>query len=132
MISLDKESLVAVSIAFENSSIIDLQSEAMSKYFLLGKYIVADNSRNQAESAKIKKICDKKNVLYIKLPQNPVRHANRNHSMALQWVYENVIKPIGLKKFGFLDHDLIPIEFIKRLKKINKNSNLVEIIGATS
>ena len=68
-------------------------------------YIVADNSRSLSCAAKIAAICDKYKVPYFKLPKNRAVSA-RGHSYALQWSYENIIKALQPKRFGFLDHDV--------------------------
>jgi len=107
---------LVITVAFENPLMIDFQSKAMKEHFQEAVYLVADNSRSPEKSEKIKRLCDDRFLYYVKLPENLVRHGNRNHSMALQWLFERVIKESGFNKFGFLDHDLIPIKDVKNLK----------------
>lgn len=107
---------LVITVAFENPLMIDFQSKAINEHFHEAVYLVADNSRTLEKSEEIKRLCDDRSLHYVKLPENHVRHGNRNHSMALQWLFERVIKESGFNKFGFLDHDLIPIKDVKNLK----------------
>jgi len=107
---------LVVTVAFENPLMINFQSEAMSKHFLDAVYVVADNSRTPEKSQEIKQLCESRCLHYLKLPENLVQHGNRNHSMALQWLFERLVKKSGFSKFGFLDHDLIPIKEVKSLR----------------
>jgi hypothetical protein len=53
-------------------------------------------------------VCARNGVPYLALPANATRHVNRSHGMAMTWVYYNVVRTIGPRIFGFIDHDLIP------------------------
>ena len=107
---------LVITVAFENPLMIDFQSKAMKEHFQEAVYLVADNSRTPEKSEKIKRICDDRSLYYVKLPKNFVLHGNRNHSMALQWLFDKVVRKSGFSKFGFLDHDLIPIRKVRSLR----------------
>lgn len=72
--------------------------------------MVVDNSRDNQLRLEIEKICMEAGVPYLGLPWNPTSHANRSHGLAMTWVYHRVIKRVAPKIFGFIDHDLIPIQ----------------------
>lgn len=105
--TLTDKSLI-ISIAFECPETINLLVTNAKKHFQDALLVIADNSRTIEGRAKVKKICDDASVLYIALPSNPTKHANRSHGMAIQWCFENIIKAIKPKLFAFIDHDLIP------------------------
>jgi hypothetical protein len=72
--------------------------------------LVFDNSRNKQARIAIEQVCAERDAPYLPLPANPTRHGNRSHGMAMQWVYRNVVQAIQPRVFGFIDHDLIPLE----------------------
>ena len=75
------------------------------------KLIVADNSSDPDARMAIRQLCADNGIPYFALPQNPygpVRYASRSHGLALNWTYQNVIRPANPGFFGFLDHDLMP------------------------
>jgi hypothetical protein len=82
-----------------------LSKKNLSSFDLL----IFDNSRSE-EIRKINQgICQKHGVLYLSLPYNITRHANRSHGMAMSWVYHRIIRFCSPEWFGFIDHDLIPV-----------------------
>ncbi len=109
-----------ISVAFNNEKVIEFQIEKTKKY-LKGSYnfIVADNSNMQEKSEIIKEICKKNNISYFKLPQNPWKQANLNHSVALNWIYKNYVLKRKPEIFGFLDHDIFPEKEVMIEEKFN-------------
>jgi hypothetical protein len=47
---------------------------------------------------------------YLRAPENPWsgRAASRSHGIALNWAWDNLIRPGEPDAFGFLDHDIFP------------------------
>ncbi len=97
---------IYLTISFEVPEIIEMQIKSLKKNDPDPLYIVADNSCSSMDAKKIAAICDKYKVPYFKLPKNKSRSNARSHSYALQWSYENIIKVLQPKRFGFLDHDV--------------------------
>jgi len=106
-----------VSIAFERPEVIQLQAELMQKHCVGGVYIVVDNSNSRLKASKIRDVCLNNNVLYLKLPNTLTNHPNRSHSLALQWIYQNIICELEVIGFGFLDHDIMPIRQVSPFLK---------------
>ena len=106
--ALSETKNLLITIAFEKPEVIDLQLKALQDNPAGAVHLVADNSYSTTAQQAIAEICSKYGCLYIKLPEIHITHNARSHSFALQWVYENLVRPYEIKKFGFIDHDLIP------------------------
>jgi hypothetical protein len=61
-------------------------------------YIIADNSDNMEEAAKIRNICYNENIVYIKLPSNPYSGLlpSTSHGASINWIIRNVLYKIVL------------------------------------
>lgn len=119
------DSLDIVTIAFNNAKLIESQIRLMQKN-LIDDYslIIADNSNDIKSSEEIYKICFTKKVSYIKLPKNPWSQANLSHSVAMNWIYYNFIKPRQSKYFGFIDHDIFPTQKTSIINKFSEGKTL--------
>lgn len=100
---------IAAIIAFNTPWVIDVATRMAAKN-LNGTLIVCDNSRNRAARVEIERICRERGVPYIGLPFSLERHPCRSHGIAINWVYYNIIQPLEPRVFGFLDHDLFPLQ----------------------
>ena len=107
---LSIKSSLLITIAFEKPEVIQLQLEALKNFNLNAVHVVVDNSYSKASSDKIKVLCSEYGSHYLKLPKIRIKHNARSHSFALQWCYENLVLPNNVKKFGFIDHDLLPFK----------------------
>ena len=107
-----------VAIAFEQVEVIDWLIESFVKNVGDGFLLIADNSRDAAKAREIEKVCRHHTTPYLRLPKNRTRHVNRSHSMAMEWVYQRVIKTASPDFFGFIDHDLIPVVKVSLLSKL--------------
>ena len=105
-------------IAFEQPWVIEWQLKMSKKNVKDATVIIFDNSRDQSKKKEIEKVCHDLNALYFSLPKNKTLHVNRSHSLAMQWIYENVVKAIKPNIFAFIDHDLIPIKKFSLLNVI--------------
>ena len=100
---------LAISIAFNQPWVIDWQQRFIARNMHDLAYMVADNSSIPAQAAEIERLCAERDVPYVRLPGNPGTSASRSHTLALNWVYERVVKPLDPPIFAFLDHDLFPV-----------------------
>lgn len=104
-----------ITIAFNNPKMIEYQVKLVKKYVKDNySYVIADNSTNEVDSIKIKDICIKERIHYLRLPLNPY---NGKYSMgsysngaAMNYMYKNYIQVRNTRFFGFLDHDIFPIK----------------------
>lgn len=115
-----KKELAIGVIVFNNPEVIKQQIRLLKKYLKDDfDYYVFDNSNNELASLKIKEICNKQNILYLKLPPNPDYKGivGRSHGYALNWSYYNYFKE-KYRYFGLLDHDVFPIRITSVLEKL--------------
>lgn len=75
--------------------------------------LVFDNSSTPEARKKIQSVCQGQNVSYLALPENPTRHPNRSHGMAMTWIWRNVLRALRPKIFGFIDHDVVPLKQVE-------------------
>lgn len=82
---------------------------------LLDKYLddefaltIVDNSRERASRRAVRSHCVAASVNYVALARNPHNEPSRSHGAALNWAYDRLVAPHGLRYFGFLDHDIQP------------------------
>lgn len=115
---LKEENIILVT-AFEQPWVVDWQLKMSKKYIQDAVILVFDNSKNTKARGEIKKVCESNDTLYLPLPSNPTKHVNRSHALAMQWVYENVVKAIQPKNYIYIDHDLIPVKRLSISKLMN-------------
>jgi len=102
---------LCITIAFNTPWTIDLLIDCWLHFCSETTLLVADNSSNREKAEEIKAICKSKQIPYIKLPPNPVKHPSRSHGLALNWVWQNIIlNAEQIKRVGFIDHDCYPIK----------------------
>jgi hypothetical protein len=111
---------VALVIAFEQPWTLDWLL-AMARKNLRGvTVLVFDNSRTSEARQKIRDVCDRHVAPYLALPPYKTRHVNRSHGMAMSWIYHNVVRAIQPRIFGFLDHDLIPVNEVDLSERLRE------------
>ncbi len=96
-------------IAYNLPWAVELMAQTCARHMPNWRLLVLDNSSKQDCRRLNAEICEKANVEYISLPRNPEWSPNRSHGLALNWAYQNVIRPVQPESFGFLDHDCFPI-----------------------
>ena len=99
---------LAITVAFNHLWTIRWQHRFVQRNLLGMAYVVADNSNDEAQAAGIAAFCADHGVPYIRLPPNPGRGASRSHTLALNWIYAQIVGPLQAPVFAFLDHDLFP------------------------
>ncbi|HEX5485065.1 MAG TPA: hypothetical protein VFX23_03620 [Limnobacter sp.] len=97
------------SIAFENPFVTQWQIDSFQSHVSNAQLVICDNSRDLAKRQGIREICEKAGVVYIALPASTITHPNRSHSLAMNWIYQNLVLTHNIQQFGFIDHDLIPV-----------------------
>ncbi len=110
-----------VCIAYNNHELAPLQ-HALLKKNLKGEYhyIIADNSSDTASREKIAAYCKKEGIAYISLPENPNENGSRSHAAAMNWILKNYLLQKAPAYFGFIDHDIFPIESFSAEEHLKK------------
>jgi hypothetical protein len=101
---------IAIVIAFEQPWALNWLLKMAKKNVADVTIIVFDNSRKEGARAEIERVCNEHGAPYLALPPYQTRHVNRSHGMAMSWVYHNVVRALKPAIFGYLDHDLIPVD----------------------
>ncbi len=112
--AMTRDSLLVVTIAFNNIQVLKFQIELMKKNLTDPNYIyvIADNSPLPERQKAIQELCREHQLGYILLPKNSYldkRSASYSHGAAVTWLYYNYICLVKPRFFGFLDHDLYPV-----------------------
>ena len=108
--NMKKSNFDIYTVAFNNVEVIDYQIRLLKKYLKDEHFhIIADNSNDKEKSEKIKKLCVKYGVWYIKLPEN-ILFCSLSHGAALNYLYRNYVEKRKPKYFWLLDHDIFPIK----------------------
>lgn len=103
---------VVLVIAFEQPWSLEWLLRRASTLVEGATVLVFDNSRRAEARVAIERVCRERDTPYLALPPNSTRHVNRSHGMAVTWVYRNVVRSIRPRIFGFIDHDLIPLQSV--------------------
>lgn len=107
-----------ITIAFNNAKMIEYQILLIKKYLKDSHtHIIADNSNNQNFRQEIRNICLKHNILYVSIPLIQLK-PSWSHAAALHWVFNNIVLKRNSPYFGFIDHDIFPVEDTCIIKKI--------------
>lgn len=109
---------IALVVAFEQPWALEWLLQMAGRHLQDTTVLVFDNSRRASARSEIERVCEKVDTPYLALPPNSTRHVNRSHGMAMTWIFDNVVRAIKPRIFGFIDHDLIPVarvDFSERL-----------------
>lgn len=108
---VDSRKLFVITVAFNDEELIALQHETLKKYLRDPyEYFVIDNSSREEQSEKMKGYCFQNKINYVRLPENIYWNGGVSHGLALNWTYRNIIQKFKPAIFGFMDHDLFPVE----------------------
>ena len=119
--SRENEKMDLIVVSFNNEKVIELQIARLAKYFKEPyELIIIDNSSDEQKSLLIQALCAKNKVSYLKLPKQSDFKISASHAIGLNWVYRNLIKKRKPKYFGFLDHDVFPIESVRVKQYLEK------------
>ena len=100
-------------VGFEQPELLNFSLKLAARHLTDATAIILDNSRRAESRAQIERVCQTHGAPYLGLPENPSRHPNRNHGMAMTWVWHNVVKPLQPGIAGFIDHDVIPTQRVE-------------------
>jgi hypothetical protein len=106
--SLIRGKKLLVTVAFSDAQAIDWQSQLVRRHVPQALYLIADNSPDDNAAAAIAAIAAQQGAPYLRLPANPWHKGSRSHGIALNWLWQNLIRPGEPEMFGLLDHDLFP------------------------
>lgn len=121
LISLCRDRQVIVSIAFNDNELILAQAKRVRDFIPHATYLIADNSSNADAASAIERHCRTYGLPYIRLPKNPWQGrsaASRSHGQAMNWVWQQILRPARPSSFGFIDHDLIPTNACDPFQKL--------------
>ncbi|SES92104.1 hypothetical protein [Thorsellia anophelis] len=108
-LKLDPNKVPVISITFQNPSVTKWQITQIQKHCQDIELLIFDNSKNEDQANEIKQHCITLGIFYYRLPRNKVKHPNRSHALAMNWIYAQFIQLKKPDYFGFIDHDLIPL-----------------------
>ena len=126
-----------ITIAFNNVFLIEQQIRLVKKHITDENYIhiIADNSDSKEKREQIKNLCQKENIEYVSLPFNWFQKVHFKacyaHGLSMTWIYYNVIKKLKPKYFGYLDHDIFPINNYSVVEKIQSQDFFGRLIDRT-
>lgn len=112
-----RDGLIAT-VAFNRPDVTRWQIHLVKRYLAdAHSFLVADNSTNPDRRAEIRAVCAEAGVPYFSLPENLFR-ASRSHGAAMNWVFETLVRRDQPAFFGFLDHDIFPLEHLSIAAKL--------------
>jgi hypothetical protein len=97
------------SVSFNTPWLIDLLCASWKARSTGMSLAIVDNSRDTTARAEIARICRGHDIPYLPLPGNPEWSPNRSHALALNWTWQNVVRPLQPITFGWIDHDCFPV-----------------------
>lgn len=105
--------ILLIVFGFNNPKLIQIQIR-LFRNFIKDKYVllIADNSSDKNMSTLIYKKCLSEKVDYIKVPRQNMFKNSNSHALALNWVYQQIVKHSHFDIVGLLDHDIFPIRDI--------------------
>jgi hypothetical protein len=106
--SLIRGKRLLVTVAFSDAQAVDWQAQLVRRYVPDALYFIADNSPDETAAKAIAATASQHGVPYLRLPVNPWHKGSRSHGIALNWLWQNLIRPGEPEMFGLLDHDLFP------------------------
>ncbi len=114
----DDRSVDIITIAFNNAKTIEYQIKLIRKNLADSHiHIIADNSTDFKIKQSIFDLCKGLNVPYVSIPAH-IYTRNESHAAAMHWVYKNVVKKRNNLYFGFIDHDIYPLQQCSIISKV--------------
>lgn len=100
-----------VCVTYNNADLLPHQVDLLRKYFTTTfNLVIADNSSDTECRNKIATYCKSENISYIPIPKNPFSTGSQSHAATVNWMMKNYIIKKRPAYFGFIDHDIFPIE----------------------
>lgn len=110
-----EDRLEVITISFNNTHVLRHQIAKIKENITDSNFthIIADNSNLPDKRAEIESICKDEGLPYIGIPQLEKKfllRGSKSHALSLNWVYYQVILKRKPRWFGFLDHDIYPLQ----------------------
>ena len=101
---------VLVTVAFDDPEAIAWQSRLVRKFVDTERHLVADNSARDRMARAICRVAEAQGCDYVRLPPNPWtgKNPSRSHGLAMNWIWQRIIRVAEPEAFGFLDADMFP------------------------
>jgi len=99
-------------VAFNQPENVVMQARLIARHVPGAIHVVADNSSDPAAARTIRDVATRAGSLYARPPATPWKGpaGGRSHGFAMTWLWRNVVRPAAPEAFGFIDHDLYPME----------------------
>ena len=110
---------IALIIAFAQPRVLSFLLSKVERFVPDTHFLVFDNSPGAVARAEMERVCGERQVSYLALPPNSIRHQNRSHAFAMTWIFRNVVRALKPGMFAFIDHDLIPFKTVELGKLLN-------------
>lgn len=109
---------IIATVAFNRPDVLEWQIRLVRKNLAEQEgYIVFDNSNKPDQRHAIRALCQRENVPYVGLPSISFELSS-SHGAALNWITQNFIVKYRPPLFGFIDHDIFPLEPVSIAEKI--------------
>lgn len=99
-------------VAFNTPWTLDLLCASWRRHRPGMELIAIDNSSKPEIRRANSEICDRHCVPYLELPRNPEWNPSRSHALAMNWVWNNVVKWLEPEIVGWIDHDCFPVRSV--------------------
>lgn len=101
-----------VTIAFNDWQLLEWQTTLVARHIPHAIHLVIDNSPDDGAANRNQCLCHNRGIHYFRLPPNPWtgRNPSRSHGLAMNWSWHHLLRPAQPSAFGFIDHDLLPLE----------------------
>ena len=109
---------IVATVAFNRPDVVEWQIHLVRKFLAEHEgYIVFDNSSKPEQRQAVQALCKRENVPYVGLPRISFEQSH-SHGAALNWITQNFIVKHRPPLFGFVDHDIFPLEPLSIAEKI--------------
>ncbi len=107
-----KDRRLLVTVAFNDPQLLRWQADLVRLHLRNCIHLIIDNSSDDTAARQIETEARARKLVYLRLAANPWSESehSRSHGLAMSWAWRNVITPGAPEAFGFIDHDLLPME----------------------
>ncbi len=101
---------VLITVAYADPQLLSWQTRLLRYYIPAAVHVIVDNSPSDEIAAENSRVAGAGSTFYLRAPPNPwsATVPSRSHGLALNWAWDNVVRPGMPHAFGFIDHDLFP------------------------
>ena len=114
---------LVMTIAYNAAWMLAWQAKFAKLNFTGIDRLIADNSSDPEEASKIEALCRDAGMAYLKLPFNRFslgrpKDPSLSHAVALNWVWQRIVRRVRPPVAAILDHDLIPLRPVDFASKV--------------